>query len=129
VSACLAGMIQGENVYYYITKIVITTLLIVLISEITKRNALAGALLAAVPLVSILAMTWMYLDTNSSNAAVEFSNKIIWLIPPSMTLFIIFPILIKKGVSFFPTMVISVILTITAYYLMILILGKFGIKM
>lgn len=113
---------------YYITKIVITTLLIVLISEITKRNALVGALLAAAPLVSILAMTWMYLDTNSSNAAVEFSNKIIWLIAPSMTLFIMFPILIKKGVSFFPSMAISVMLTITAYYLMILVLGKFGIK-
>lgn len=115
--------------YYYITKIIITALLIVLISEITKRSSLVGALLAAIPLVSILAMTWMYLDTNNSNAAVEFSNKIIWLIPPSMTLFIMFPILIKKGISFYPSMAISVILTIIAYYLMILILGKFGIKM
>ncbi len=48
--------------YFYITKIVITALLIVLISEITKRSTLVGALLAAIPLVSILAMTWMYLD-------------------------------------------------------------------
>ena len=114
---------------YYITKIIITTLLIVLISEITKRSSLMGALLAAVPLVSILAMTWMYVDTNSSNSAVEFSNKIVWLIAPSMTLFILFPILIKRGMSFYPSMAISVASTIVAYYLMILILGKFGIKM
>lgn len=114
---------------YYISKIIITTFLIVLISEITKRNSLVGALLAAVPLVSILAMTWMYIDTNSSNSAVEFSNKIIWLIAPSMTLFILFPILIKKGMSFYPSMAISVVSTIIAYYLMILILEKFGIKM
>ncbi|WP_373034594.1 DUF3147 family protein [Sulfurimonas sp.] len=115
--------------YYYITKIVITTLLIVLISEITKRSSLVGALLAAVPLVSILAMTWMYIDTNTSNTAVEFSNKIVWLIAPSMTLFIMFPILIKKGIHFYPSMAISVASTIIAYYLMILILEKFGIKM
>lgn len=115
--------------YYYITKIVITTLLIVLISEITKRSSLVGALLAAVPLVSILAMTWMYIDTNTSNTAVEFSNKIVWLIAPSMTLFIVFPILIKKGIHFYPSMAISVASTIIAYYLMILILEKFGIKM
>lgn len=115
--------------YYYITKIAITTLLIVLISEITKRNSLFGALLAAVPLVSILAMTWMYVDTNNSNTAVEFSNKIIWLIAPSMTLFIMFPILIKKGIHFYPSMAISVVSTIIAYYLMIVILEKFGIKM
>lgn len=114
---------------YYITKIIITTLLIVLISEITKRNSLIGTLLAAVPLVSILAMTWMYVDTNSSDSAVEFSNKIIWLITPSMTLFILFPILVKKGMSFYPSMAISVVSTIIAYYLMILILEKFGIKM
>ena len=114
---------------YYITKLIITTVLIVLISEIAKRSSLAGALLAAVPLVSILAMTWMYVDTNNSISAVEFSNRIIWLIAPSMTLFIAFPLLIKKGMSFYPSMFISIVLTIIAYYSVILILGKFGIKL
>lgn len=114
---------------YYITKLIITTLLIVLISEISKRSSLAGALLAAIPLVSILAMTWMYVDTQSSTSAVEFSNRIVWLIAPSMTLFIIFPLLIKKGVGFYPSMGVAIILTVTAYYLTILILGKFGIKL
>lgn len=90
---------------------------------------MAGALLAAIPLVSILAMTWMYVDTDSSTSAVEFSNRIVWLIAPSMTLFIIFPILIKKGVSFYPSMGVAIMATVTAYYLMILMLGKFGIKL
>jgi hypothetical protein len=85
-------------------------------------------LLAAVPLVSILAMIWMYVDTNSSDAAVEFSNKIVWLIAPSMTLFLLFPILIRQGVSFYLSMAISVVSTILAYYLMILLLEKVGIK-
>ncbi len=114
---------------YYITKLIITTILIVLISEISKRSSLVGALLAAIPLVSILAMTWMYVDTNSSAGAVEFSNRIIWLIAPSMTLFIIFPILIKKGVSFYPSMGVAIIATVTAYYLMILVLRKLGIEL
>lgn len=114
---------------YYIIKLIITALLIVLISEISKRSSLAGALLAAIPLVSILAMTWMYVDTNSSAGAVEFSNRIIWLIAPSMTLFIVFPALIKRGMSFYPSMAIAIMLTVTAYYLMIFILSKFGIKL
>ena len=115
--------------YYYIVKLIITTVLIVLISEISKRSSLAGALLAAIPLVSILAMTWMYVDTQNSDTAVEFSNRIIWLIAPSMTLFFVFPILIKKGMSFYPSMGIAILLTIIAYYLMILIVEKFGVKM
>ena len=114
---------------YYITKLIITTVLIVLISEIAKRSSLAGALLAAIPLVSILAMTWMYVDTSDSTSAVEFSNRIIWLIAPSMTLFLAFPLLIKRGMSFYPSMFISIVLTIIAYYSVIFVLGKFGVKL
>lgn len=113
---------------YYITKLVITTLLIVLISEIAKRNSLMGAMLAAIPLVSILAMTWMYIDTNNSSSAVEFSNSIVWLIIPSMTLFISFPLLIKKGLSFYPSMTVAILMTMLTYYGTIFLLSKLGIK-
>lgn len=114
---------------FYILKLVITALLIVLISEIGKRYSLAGALLAAIPLVSILAMIWMYIDTQSSQNAVEFSQRIVWLIAPSMTLFITFPLLIKKGMSFYPSLFISTALTIFAYYSVIFILEKLGIEL
>lgn len=114
---------------YYIVKLVITSLLIVLISEISKRYSLAGALLAAIPLVSILAMTWMYVDTGNSQSAVEFSQRIVWLIAPSITLFLLFPLLIKKGLGFYPSMFIAVSMTIVAYYSVIFILGKFGVKL
>lgn len=113
---------------YYIIKLIITTFLIVLISEIAKRNSLAGAMLAAIPLVSILAMTWMYIDTKDSTTAVAFSNSIIWLIAPSMTLFLAFPFLIKKGFNFYVSMGISIILTIIAYYSVIYLLEKSGIR-
>jgi len=121
--------IKEINLAYYITKLIITTFLIVLISEIAKRSSLAGALLAAIPLVSILAMTWMYIDTNSSESAVEFSHRIVWLIAPSMILFIVFPILIKKGLGFYLSIGISIVMTIFAYYSVIFVLGKFGIKL
>jgi len=87
-----------------------------------------GAVLAAIPLVSILAMTWMYIDTGESKSAVDFSNSIVWLIIPSITLFIIFPILINRGFSFYLSMIISIVLTILAYYSVIFILQKLGIK-
>ncbi|MCW8895280.1 DUF3147 family protein [Sulfurimonas sp.] len=113
---------------YYIIKLLITTFLIVLISEIAKRSSLAGAILAAIPLVSILAMIWMYIDTNDSSSAVEFSNSIVWLIVPSMTLFIAFPILVKRGLSFYPSLSIAILMTILAYYSVIFVLTKLGIR-
>jgi len=100
----------------------------VLISEIAKRNSLMGAMLAAIPLVSILAMTWMYIDTNDTKSAVDFSNSIVWLIIPSMTLFIVFPILIKKGLHFYPSISIAIVMTIFAYYSVIFFLEKLGMR-
>jgi len=120
---------RKKRVAYYIIKLIITSFLIVVISEVAKRSSLMGALLAAIPLVSILAMTWMYIDTQSSSSAVEFSKRIVWLIAPSMTLFIAFPFLIHKGFGFVISMAVSVTLTVMAYYSVIFILGKFGIKL
>lgn len=114
---------------YLILKLIITAILVVAISEVGKRYSLAGALLAAIPLVSILAMTWMYIDTGNSDSAVEFSKRIVWLIAPSITLFIAFPLLINKGVGFYLSLFIATILTIAAYYSVIFILSKLGIKL
>ena len=114
---------------YYIIKLLVTTLLIVLISEIAKRSSLMGGILAAIPLVSILAMTWMYIDTSSSVKAVEFSNSIVWLIAPSITLFVVFPFLIKKGFHFYPSMGIAIVMTVFAYYSVIFVLDKLGVKL
>ena len=112
---------------FYITKVVITTLLIVLISEISKRSSVVGAVLASVPLVSVLAMIWMYVDTHETGKIVEFSNRIIWLVLPAWALFISFPIFIKKGFSFYPSLGMAIGLTIFFYFLIISIFKKFGI--
>lgn len=114
---------------YYIAKIIITTLLIVLISEISKRSTLIGSILASIPLMSVLAMTWLYVDTGDNGKVIELSTSIFWLVIPSLTLFVSLPLLIKKGFGFYPSMAISIVSTIIAYYLMILILEKFGIRL
>ena len=113
---------------FYIVKLLVTALLIVTISEVAKRSSVAGAVVAAIPLVSILAMTWMYIDTKETNAAVAFSSSIVWLIAPSMTLFIVFPILIKKGFGFYTSMGISIVMTMLACYGVLWLLEKFGIR-
>ena len=113
----------------YSVKVIITTALIVLISEISKRSTLAGSILASIPLVSVLAMIWLYVDTENSKRIIELSNSIFWLIIPSLTLFIALPLLLKKGVEFYTSMGVSIALTVLAYYLMVLVLQKFGIKL
>ena len=114
---------------YYTVKIVITTILIVLISEIAKRSSLTGALLASVPIISILAMLWLYIDTNDVSKVSSLASSVFWLVLPSLALFLTLPLLLKQGVNFYLSMGISILVTIGCYWLMITVLGHFGVKL
>ncbi len=113
---------------YYIVKIVITSLLIVAISEISKRSSLVAAIIASIPLISVLAMVWLYVDTKDIASVSSLANKIVWLVIPSLALFISLPILLKKGLNFYASMGLSIIITIACYYLMVLFLSRYGIN-
>lgn len=114
---------------YYSVKIIITTLLIVLISEIARRSSLIGAILASVPLVSVLAMVWLYVDTGDLEKISTLSTSIFWLVLPSLALFICLPVLLKHGLHFYLSMSLSIVVTIICYFSMIFILGKFGVEL
>jgi len=113
---------------YYIIKILVSAILITLISEISKRSSFWGGVLASVPIVSVLAFIWLYLDTKSTAKIISLSYSIFWLVIPSLTLFLILPLLIKTGLNFFAALFISITAMILFYYIMIFILEKFGIN-
>jgi uncharacterized membrane protein (GlpM family) len=75
--------------------------IIVIVSEISKKNTLIGGMIASIPLVSILSMIWLYLDTNNTEKVKALSNGILWMVIPSMALFISFPIMINYGLNFY----------------------------
>jgi len=114
---------------YNIIKIVISAILLVLISEIAKRNTLFGSVLASIPLVSVLAMIWLYIDTQNTQQIILLSKGIFWLVLPSLVLFITLPIFLKYRLHFYAALIGAIILTVIAYYLMLMVLEKFGIKL
>ncbi len=61
---------------YYSLKIAITTVLIVIISEIAKRSTLMGGILASIPPISVLAIIWLYADTKNTELISEFSMSV-----------------------------------------------------
>ncbi len=114
---------------YYIVKLLITVVLIVLISELAKRSTLYGALLASVPLVSVLAMIWLYVDTRDSARVAALSGSIFWLVLPSLALFVVLPVLLKAGVNFYLSMAIGIAATVFCYWLVVTYLPQLGIKL
>lgn len=114
---------------YYIVKVVISAILIVAISEISKRSSLIGAILASVPLVSVLAMIWLYIDTRDIDRVTGLASGIFWLVLPSLALFISLPLLLKQGINFYLSMTLSILITVVCYWLMVTILDQVGIEL
>lgn len=114
---------------YYLAKIAITTILIVAISEIAKKSSLVSALLASIPLISVLAMLWLYIDTKDTGKVIELSTSVFWLLIPSLALFISLPVFLKNGINFYLSLSSSIIITIFCYWGMISILNYYGIKL
>jgi len=117
----------GNRMVYYVLKFTISALLIVAISEISKRYSLTAGILASLPIVSVLAMIWLYVDAASIEKVSKLSTSIFWMVLPSLSLFLMLPMLLKNKVPFYPALIISWLVMVLLYYVMILVLKKFGI--
>jgi hypothetical protein len=113
---------------YYLVKIAITTLLIVAISEIAKRSSFVGAILASVPLISVLAMVWLYIDTKDVAKVSALASSVFWLVLPSLALFVALPLLLKHGFNFYLSIGISIGITVGCYFLTVAVLSYYGVK-
>lgn len=113
---------------YYSLKIVISAILIVVISEVAKRSTFFGALIASLPLTSILAIIWLYLDTKSLQKVSDLSYGILLIVIPSLLFFLIFPLLVRLGWNFWSSIGTSMLVTGVMYWGYSLFLMKIGVK-
>jgi len=116
-------------VVYDLVKLLITALLIVAISEIAKRSTLLAAVLASIPLISVLAMVWLYVDTRDTERIANLATSVFWLVIPSLVLFISLPLLLRGGMNFPLAMGLAIGLTVIAYFLMVFVLQKAGVQL
>ena len=114
--------------FRFFVKVIVTALVVTGISEIAKRSSLLGALLASLPLTSLLAFIWLYLDKHENEPVAKLSMDIFWMVIPSLAFFPIFSYLLRQDVSFYLSMGIAAILTAGIYYLFFLLLKSTGIS-
>ena len=114
---------------YYIFKVVLTTGLIVAISEISKRTTFVGGLLASLPIVSYLGMIWLFVETGNQQKVADLSKSVFWLVLPSLPFFILLPMLLKKTANFYISFGASTVAMIGIYAVMLVTLRKFGIQL
>ena len=113
----------------YTLKILLSAATLVAVAELAKRSSFWGAALASLPLTSLLAFVWLYLDTGNSETVANLSYSIFWLVLPSLTLFLLLPLLLRHGLNFWLSLLLSGIGTALAYWLLVRILKLVGISL
>lgn len=112
---------------YYIVKIVLSAGIIVVVSEVAKVNTGLGALIKSLPLISIIAMIWLYVDTRDTAKIAELSVGTFWLVLPTLPMFLVLPALLKSGMGFYPSLALSVSVMLVCYLITVPVLARFGI--
>lgn len=108
----------------YTLKLLISAGMIVLISEVAKKYPELGGMLASLPIVSILGMTWLWLDTHDAKLLATHSLATFWFVLPSLPMFVLLPWLLRKGVSFWGAMLVGCLLTIGLYWSTMLLIRR-----
>lgn len=110
-------------------KVALTATVVVAVSEIARRSSLWGAVLASLPLTSLLAFVWIYLETGNTQGIASLSQNIFWLVLASLPLFLILPLLLRSGWPFWPSLGAACVVTVGAYFALIWILGRFHVRL
>ena len=112
---------------YYIVKLVVSAVVIVVVSEVAKLHPGLGALIKSLPLVSILAMIWLFRDTHDAVRIAELSVSTFWLVLPTLPMFLVLPWLLRHGWGFYPALGGGIGVMLVCYVVAVPILARFGI--
>ena len=113
---------------WIIFKYLLTAGMVVLISEIAKRSDRLGGLIAALPLVTVLTLNWLYIENQSNEKIANHAYYTFWYVLPTLPMFLIFPYLLKKF-GFWITLSLSMIITLVIFYIFAKAIKSFGIEL
>jgi len=110
------------------TKYFLTAAVVVLVSELAKRSDRLGGLIAALPMVTVLTLIWLYLENQPVEKIANHAWYTFWYVIPTLPMFLVFPALLPR-IGFWPALLASVVITAVCFGLFALVLRRFGIEL
>ena len=120
---------REATIGYVIVKVLVSAAMIAAVSEVARRSPALGALIASLPLVSVLGMVWLWRDTGDSARLAAHSEATFWYVLPSLPMFLLIPALMRAGAPFWLALAAGVVLTVALYAAMTAILSRFGVQL
>ena len=100
---------------YFTLKVLIAALVMAGVTELASRHTLIAALLASLPLTTILAFSWIYYENRDANTIITLSYSMLWLILPSSLIFVLLPAFLKAGMKFELALPLSCVIMAAVY--------------
>ncbi|MCF8495143.1 MAG: DUF3147 family protein [Alphaproteobacteria bacterium] len=114
--------------WYPIFKAALSGVLVSAVSETAKRSPSWGALIASLPLVSILAMIWLWHDTRDAERIASHAEATFWLVLPSLPMFLVLPVLLRAGMPFYAALGGACLGTVVLYLGTVWLLRGWGVN-
>ncbi len=113
---------------WIITKYLLTAGMVVFISEVAKRSDKLGSFIAALPMMTLLTLIWLFIENQSEEKIGNHAYYTFWYVIPTLPMFLLFPYLLPK-VGFWMTMGASVVVTIVCFGIFSLLMKNFGVHL
>lgn len=113
---------------WIISKYALTALVVVLVSELAKRSDKLGALVAALPLITILSLIWLHLENQSAEKIANHAWYTFWYVVPTLPMFLAFPLLLPR-LGFWPALLACVVISAVSFGVFALLIKRFGIQL
>lgn len=113
---------------YLIVKYLVTAGVVVLVSELAKRSDKIGGLVAALPLVTVLTLIWLYIEQQPASKIANHAWYTFWYVIPTLPMFLAFPVLLPR-IGFWPTLFACIVITMVCFGVFGLAVRRFGIEL
>jgi uncharacterized membrane protein (GlpM family) len=113
---------------WIVTKYLITAAVVVLVSEVAKRSDKLGGLVAALPMVTFLALIWLYVEKQPNEKISSHAWYTFWYVVPTLPMFLAFPFLHDR-IGFWWTLAACAGITIGCFVAFAYLVKQFGIEL
>lgn len=111
-----------------LVKALVSGMIVAAVSETARRSAALGALIASLPLISVLGMIWLWQGTHDPARLAAHSSATFWYVLPSLPMFLVMPWLWQHGFGFWLGLALGCMLTVALYIVATAMLARFGIS-
>lgn len=112
-----------------VAKALLSGALIAAISEIGKRLPAFAALVASLPLVSILGMILLWRERPDAENMAVHSAATFWYVLPSLPMFLLIPAMLRAGLPFWLSLLAGCVLTIVLYGALVALAPRLGLRL